>query len=363
MSGATPKKFIGNPANCFLCSREVLKKDKLYIFGRSSVDLRGLVNLALGINLSNDSENLDLFVCKKGCYDKLLKLDRALNKVKEIKRDLYTQFRENDQRESRFKRLRPPGESQSCLESSDTVRETGRVTKSLRFAAVSDTTSCTPIADNQPTSLPSSNLQTPDSTLFIRPVDDESIPPPLPTFSPVKDRTNKSTEVEITIKYPSRTVRKVLDQRYESLAKALFYGQPSRIATAVMKCTQVCKFVVSKVFDTLAKEVSGLCSRKNPSILRKTNKNDLVNFKLESLGEEWKKRAPLFYSFLLTSSVTKRKASSTLWLPSMSLAGSILLKQRNGQMNATASVMGVLMKMGSKEVCCKLCVLISGNTL
>jgi hypothetical protein len=89
-----------------------------------------------------------------------------------------------------------------------------------------------------------------------------------------------------------------------------------------MKCQRVCEFVVSKVFDKLAKEVSGLCSGKNPSILRKTNKDDLVNFKLESLGEEWKNRAPLFYSFLVTSSVTKQKAGS--WLPSMSLAGSIL---------------------------------------
>jgi hypothetical protein len=114
-----------------------------------------------------------------------------------------------------------------------------------------------------------------------------------------------------------------------------------------MKCAHVCKFVVSKVLDRLAKEVSGLCSRKNPSVLRKTDKEYLTNFKLESLGEEWKNRAPLFYSFLRTCSLKKTNENS-LWLPSMSLAGSILLKQRDGNMNATA--MGILIKMGSKEV-------------
>ncbi len=143
---------------------------------------------------------------------------------------------------------------------------------------------------------------------------------------------NKTTEVEITIKYPSKTVRHILDVQYELLAKALLYDPPLRVATAVMKCPQICKYVVSKVFDNLGKEVSGLCLSKKPSLLRDTNKEHLTNFKLESLGKEWKTRAPLFYLFIITSSVKKTKANSP-WLPSMSLAGSILLKQRDGKMN------------------------------
>ena len=38
------------------------------------------------------------------------------------------------------------------------------------------------------------------------------------------------------------------------------------------------------------------------------------------------------------------------WLPSAVVAGSVLLKQRNQEMNATASVLGVLLKTGSIEV-------------
>ena len=38
------------------------------------------------------------------------------------------------------------------------------------------------------------------------------------------------------------------------------------------------------------------------------------------------------------------------WLPSAVVAGSVLLKQRYQEMNATASVLGVLLKTGSIEV-------------
>ena len=119
----------------------------------------------------------------------------------------------------------------------------------------------------------------------------------------------------------------------------------------VVKCPEVCDLFVSKILSKLGDGVSALCSRKNPSLLRKTNKEDLINFKPESLGKEWKTRAPLFHSFLMAASVKKEKVKSSSWLPSMSLAGSILLKQRKGAMNATASVMAILMKMGAKEVC------------
>ena len=39
------------------------------------------------------------------------------------------------------------------------------------------------------------------------------------------------------------------------------------------------------------------------------------------------------------------------WLPSAAVAKSVLLKQHNSQMNATASVLGVLIKTGCMEVC------------
>ncbi|XP_022791377.1 uncharacterized protein LOC111330730 [Stylophora pistillata] len=99
-------------------------------------------------------------------------------------------------------------------------------------------------------------------------------------------------------------------------------------------------------------EVKILCSRKNPTLLRKTSKEDLMKFEFKSLCDEWQQKAPIFYSFLLMASTTSKSSVQT-WSPSMALAGSILLKQRNCEMNAAATVLGILSKTGSIETTLK----------
>ena len=64
---------------------------------------------------------------------------------------------------------------------------------------------------------------------------------------------------------------------------------------------------------------------------------------MENVSKEWRERAPLFYSFLLMSAANTN-TKSCLWLGSVSLAGSVLLKQRNREMSATGEVMGVPLK-------------------
>ena len=67
------------------------------------------------------------------------------------------------------------------------------------------------------------------------------------------------------------------------------------------------KVVTQKVLDIVSREVSDLCFRKKLStVLRKTGKDDLMKFSLEQL------------------------------------CGSVRLKQRNGEMRATAYVLGIL---------------------
>ena len=121
------------------------------------------------------------------------------------------------------------------------------------------------------------------------------------------------------------------------------------VATAVMNCEPIRKEVTKKVLRIVSKEVNSLCSRREPSILRKCEKNDLMNFDMQLLCQEWAQRAPLFHSFLLTCACSKSTANAT-WLPSIAISGSVLLKQRNPHMNATASVLGILLKSKSIEV-------------
>lgn len=159
----------------------------------------------------------------------------------------------------------------------------------------------------------------------------------------------ENTTVKLSVSYPSKTVNKTLPKDYEALGKSLIHGPPSRIATAVLKCAPLTHLVIEKVLRLLKAEVGDLCSKKNPSSLRNCTKEALINFDLEKLCNEWKERAPLFYSFLLTVTSGKSQKSTT-WFPSMAVAGSILLKQRNPQMNATASALSLVLKTRSTEV-------------
>ena len=59
------------------------------------------------------------------------------------------------------------------------------------------------------------------------------------------------TSVKLTIEYPSTTVNKTLEKVYEAIGKALSYGPPQRVATAVVKCKVLTKYVVENVLKTL----------------------------------------------------------------------------------------------------------------
>ena len=155
--------------------------------------------------------------------------------------------------------------------------------------------------------------------------------------------------VKISIQYRSKPLNKRLPSDYESIGKALVYGPPERIAKAVVKCKLLTKRVLQSVLRLLSSEVCGLCSRSNPSLLRKCDKDDLIKLDFQSLCEEWKGRAPIFYSFLMTCCSVQLSRDES-WFPSMAVAGSVLLKQRNSQMNALASVLGILIKTRSIEV-------------
>lgn len=159
----------------------------------------------------------------------------------------------------------------------------------------------------------------------------------------------ETRQVRLSMQYPSKSLNKTLHGTYQNVGKALAHGVPSRIAAAVMNCLPVRNHILEKVMKVVSKEVTGLCSKTNPSLVRKTGKKDLEKFDVEDVCKEWRERAPIFYSFLLTSAVNKNTKSST-WFGSLAVAGSVLLKQRNCEMNATAAIMGVLLKSKAAEV-------------
>ena len=119
--------------------------------------------------------------------------------------------------------------------------------------------------------------------------------------------------------YPAcdKNFKAVLDEDLQTLGKALARrGSYKQIAAAAFRCPSLKKCLIEKTLEALGRECNDLCSRKKPSLLRKSGLDDIENFSFNKLCQEWKERAPLFYSFLITCAPTKTKAVTAhlLWL-------------------------------------------------
>ena len=166
----------------------------------------------------------------------------------------------------------------------------------------------------------------------------------------ISERLITETKVYLSVEYPSQTVQKELNDDLAVLGKAIASGFEQRIAKAILKNVNFKKIVVEKVLQLMTSQINGICSRKQPSMLRANTKEEIVNFDFEKLCFEWKERAPIFYTFLMACATTTRNEIAPEWLPSMAVAGLILLKQRNSHMNGCATVLGILIKLRSLEV-------------
>ena len=74
-------------------------------------------------------------------------------------------------------------------------------------------------------------------------------------------------------------MRKELSDDLAVLGKAIASGFEQRIVRAILK-----KIVVEKVLQLVTSQINGICSRKQPSMLRANTKEEIVNFDLEKLS-------------------------------------------------------------------------------
>ena len=106
----TPKKIVGSKLICFLCGC-TLNKERVPIFGKSSVDIQGLIKAAIDVDVTVFSSS-EIFICTANCYRCLTcfeKISNNLCNVKEIKKDY-----DNGGSGVRTKLLRK--ETTTCLE-------------------------------------------------------------------------------------------------------------------------------------------------------------------------------------------------------------------------------------------------------
>ena len=151
--------------------------------------------------------------------------------------------------------------------------------------------------------------------------------------------------------YPAceKEFKGTLGEDLQTLGKALARrGSYKQIADAAFRCPLLKNCLIKKTLEALCRECNDLCSKKNQSLLRKSGSDDMENFSFQKLCKEWKARAPLFYSFLMACATVKEKGCD--WTPAMVVAGSTLLKCRNMHMNATASLISVMIRQSGTEV-------------
>ena len=142
------------------------------------------------------------------------------------------------------------------------------------------------------------------------------------------------TLVTIEVQWRSKTMRKILRDDLSFLGKMLCRGTYKQIARAAWRNDKIREHLILLVLHEIDKECSGMCSTRNPSILHKTNKEEIIKFSHVSLEKELSIRAPFFRSILLAASVRryKEKQSDSFWVPVVCMAAAICLKNRSACM-------------------------------
>ena len=84
----------------------------------------------------------------------------------------------------------------------------------------------------------------------------------------------------------------------------------SGVANAIWRHQSIRESVLTKVHSEINKESSALCSDKEPSLLRKTKVEELMNFSEQKSEKELSERAPTLYGCLQSCIVNQKKKPS-----------------------------------------------------
>ena len=159
------------------------------------------------------------------------------------------------------------------------------------------------------------------------------------------EKGKRITPVYVRAEWESGEREKQLSQNMCSLGKMLVRGTFKQIASAAWVCADLRPHLVKELLKTVHTECAFLSSRKEPSILRRTSKADIMDFSFENLGNELQKRVPLFFSVLRAASLKKAaKESYFSWLPPVCMAAAVLLKNRSAYMTSVQLLVSIILQ-------------------
>ena len=102
----TLKKVVEAVVRCFICATVVPKKEKLYIFQKSSIDFCGIYQLRIKCECTKllSERPVIQFICRGQCYQRLTTFKRALDNLNEAKGEIEEVFKANVHRTKRLRR-------------------------------------------------------------------------------------------------------------------------------------------------------------------------------------------------------------------------------------------------------------------
>ena len=261
----TPKKIVQSDLVCFLCAFSP-NKEKFRVFGKSAVDILGLIKSAV-FSLR------ELFVCN-AYYKKLIRFEKMASNLRALQWELKDNYKKRGLRTKRLRKESTTQEAltdpieQSLLTTWTFLSSSSTATKSLKFPTTS-----TSSFGQEPAKDSDFSFNTCPPALFLTSTPVAKVKAPsvhVPSKS--VDTAPTLTSVKVVTQYPSKPVNQTLAKEYEAIGKALAYGPPHRLAKVVTKNKELIKLVVHNMMKLLSNEVSALCSRKDPSLLRKCGK-------------------------------------------------------------------------------------------
>ena len=96
MDGETPKKIVDSDLKCFTSSSPSANAEKIYILGKNSIDLQGIIKLFLNVDVSCSAKSSKTFVCRSVCYKRLTEFQRSSKKLNEIHQEIEEAFDKRD---------------------------------------------------------------------------------------------------------------------------------------------------------------------------------------------------------------------------------------------------------------------------
>ena len=263
----TPKKLV-EKHGCFTCSLDTSKK--VYTFGKSSIDFVNMIRSCLGVDGSSYFAEPDLFICKQFCCKELLKFQRALEHLEEVRKEIQDSFKNGEQprirRQIAENAFGDNGNTDNNCHASACISLTNRANfstprKSLKFvnsSAISSKRLRFASHKSQSTGVItdlSQGATAPIINLTSTPISKGNVS---------ETQHSDSISVKLSVEYPNKTVNKTLRKSLQAIGKVLAHGNPSQIANAVMNCPTVKVYVIKKVLSILNKDVTSMCSKSNP---------------------------------------------------------------------------------------------------